>query len=155
MKWWVDGSYGIHPYARSQTGGTASLGKVSLVSNLIKQILNTRISTETELLAADDLIPHLCWTNYFLKCQGYNVRSTIMYQDNQSSILLKNNGRASSSKRKKHMNIRYFFITDRIKKGDLHIEYCPTDNMVADFFSKPLQGKKFLQFRKLIMNLQD
>ena len=46
-------------------------------------------------------------------------------------------------------------ITDRIKKGGLHVEYYPTDNMVADFFTKPLQGKKFLQFRKLIMNLQD
>ena len=99
-------------------------------------------------------MPHLCWTNYFLECQGYNARSTIMYQDNQSEILLKNNGRASSSKRTKHLNIRCFFITDRIKKGDLHIEYCPNDNMVADFFTKPLQGKKFIQFRKLIMNLQ-
>ena len=49
----------------------------------------------------------------------------------------------------------YFFITDQIKKGDLHIEYCPTDNMVADFFTKPLQGKKFLKFRKVVMNLQD
>ena len=78
-----------------------------------------------------------------------------MYQDNQVAILTENNGRASSSKRTKHPNIRYFFITDRIKKGDLHIEYCPTDNMVADFFTKPLQGKKFIQFRKLIMNLQD
>ena len=78
-----------------------------------------------------------------------------MYQDNQSAILLENNKRSSSSKRAKHLNIRYFFITDQIKKGDLHIEYCPTDNMVADLFTKPLQGKQFLQFRKVIMNLQD
>ena len=125
------------------------------MSTYIKQRLNTRSSTETELVADDDLMPHLCWTNYFLECQGYNVHSMIMYQDNQSAILLDNNGRASSSKRTKHLNIRYFFITDRIKKGDLNIEYCPTNNMVADFFTKPLQGKKFLQFRKLIMNLQD
>ena len=100
-------------------------------------------------------MPHLCWKNYFLECQGYNVYSTIMYQDNQSAIILENNGRATSSNRTKYPNIRYFFITDRIKKGDLHIEYCPTDNMLADFFTKPLQGKKFLQFRKLIINLQD
>ena len=98
-------------------------------------------------------MPHLFWTNYFLECQGYNVNFTIMYQDNQSEILLENNERYSSSKRTKHLNIRYFFITDRIKKGDLHIEYCPTDNMVADLFTKPLQGKKFLQFRKVILNL--
>ena len=78
-----------------------------------------------------------------------------MYQDNQSAILLKNNGRASSSRRIKHLNITYFFITDRIKKGELKIEYCPTDDMVADFFTKPLQGKKFLQFRKIIINLKE
>ena len=78
-----------------------------------------------------------------------------MYQDNQSSILLENNGRASSSRRTKNLNIRSFFITYRIKKGELKIEYCPTDDMVADFFTKPLQGKKFTQFRKIIMNLKE
>ena len=125
------------------------------MSTSIKQILNTRISTETELVAADDLMPHLYWTSYFLECQGYNVHSTIMYQDNQSAILLDNNGRASSSKRTKHLNIRFLLITNWIKKGDLRIEYCPTDNIVANFFTKPLQGKKLIQFIKLIMNLQD
>ena len=78
-----------------------------------------------------------------------------MYQDNQSSILLENNSRASRSRRTKHLNIRYFFITDCIKKGELKVEYCPTDDMVANFFTKPLQGKKFLQFRKIIMNLKE
>ena len=57
-----------------------------------------------------------------------------MYQDNQSAILLKNNGRASISRLTEHINISYFFITDRIKKGELKIEYCPTDDMVADLF---------------------
>ena len=65
VKWWVDGSYGIHPDARSQTGGTESLGKGYFMSTSIKQRLNTRSSTETELVAADDMMPHLCWTNYF------------------------------------------------------------------------------------------
>ena len=78
-----------------------------------------------------------------------------MYQDNQSAILLENNGGASISRRTKHLNIRYFSITDQIKKGELKIEYCPTDDMVAGFFTKPLQGKKFIQFRKIIMNLKE
>ena len=77
-----------------------------------------------------------------------------MYQDNQSAILLENNGKKSSSKRTRHINIRYYFITDRVKNGELEIEYFPTDDMVADYFTKPLQGKKFLQFRKTIMNLK-
>ena len=60
VKWWVDGSYGIHKDARSQTGGTASLGKGYFMSTSIKQRLNNRSSTETELVAADDLMPHIC-----------------------------------------------------------------------------------------------
>ena len=100
-------------------------------------------------------MPQLFWTNYLLDAQDYGIKSTIMYQYNQSAILLDNNGKRSSSKRTKHINIQYFFITDRIKNGELNIEYCPTDEMVADFFTSPLQGNKFLQFRKTIMNLPD
>ena len=50
---------------------------------------------------------------------------------------------------------RYFFIADRVIHGELKIEYCSTDGMPADFFTKPLQGKKFFQFPKQIMNIKD
>ena len=72
-----------------------------------------------------------------------------------SSMLLENNVASSSSKRTRHLNIRYYFITDRVKNGDLEINYCNTDDMVADYFSKPLQGKKFFKFRKQIMNIKE
>ena len=44
-------------------------------------------------------------------------------------------------------------IKDRVDKKELSLEYCPTDEMIADFLTKPLQGEKFRKFRKLIMNL--
>ena len=59
VKWWVDGSYAVHPDCQSQTGGTGSLRKGSIISTSTKQKLNTRSSTETELVAADDLMPHV------------------------------------------------------------------------------------------------
>ena len=65
------------------------------------------------------------------------------------------NGRASSSKRTRHINIRYFFVTDKIKSGEVAVQYCPTDEMISDFFTKPLQGSKFYQFRKVVMDLQE
>ena len=43
-------------------------------------------------------------------------------EDNKSAMLLKRNGKASSSKCTKHINIRYFFITDRIAKRKVSIE---------------------------------
>ena len=100
-------------------------------------------------------MPHIIWTNYFLNWQGYNVKDTILYQDNKSAILLEKNGKKSSSKRKKHIEIWYYSITDRVKADELNIEYCPTGDMVADYFTKLLQGKKFYQFYKVIMNLKD
>ena len=80
VKLWVYGSFGVHSNTRSQTGSTASLGKGYFISTSITQKLNTRSSTETELVAADDLMPHLCWTNYFLNNQGYDINSTVMYK---------------------------------------------------------------------------
>ena len=155
VKWWVDKSYTLHPDMRSQTGGTMSLGKGLIISTSIKQKVNTKSSTETELIAADDLMPHITWTNYFLNWQGYNAKDTILYQDNKSSFFLDKKAKKSSSKRKNHIAIRYYFITDRVKADELNIEDCPTVDMVTDYFTKPLQGKKFYQFRKEIMNLKD
>ena len=67
-------------------------------------------------------------------------------------MLLEENGRLSAGKRSRHLNIRYFFVTDMIKKGMIDIKYCPTDDMIADFFTKPTQGGSFKKFRKLIQN---
>ena len=116
-----------------------------------KQKLNTRSSTESELVGVDDMMPSILWTRYFLKAQGYRVSDNVIFQDNRSTMLLERNGKASSSKRTKHINVRYFFITDRISKGEVRVEWCPTAEMVADFMTKPLQGSTFKKFRDLIM----
>eukprot|EP00957_Ditylum_brightwellii_P101279 7717577-Ditylum_brightwellii.AAC.1 len=50
-KWWVDGSYVTHPNMRGHTGVTISLGKGSVFSSSTKQKINTKSSTETELIA--------------------------------------------------------------------------------------------------------
>ena len=65
------------------------------------------------------------------------------------------NGKKSSSNRTNHIVIRYYFITDRVKADELNIDYFHTGDMVADYFTNPLQGKKLYQFRKEIMNLKD
>jgi len=54
---------------------------------------------------------------------------------------MEKNGRASSSKRTRHINIRYFFVADRVQSNEVTIEYCPTGEMNGDFFTKPLYKK--------------
>ena len=51
------------------------------------------------------------------------------------------------------MNIRYFFVGDVAKRQYITINYCPTDEMIGDFFTKPVGGAKFRRFRNIIMNI--
>ena len=72
--------------------------------------------------------------------QGYGCNRNIILQDNMSSILLENNGKASSGKQTRHMNIRYFGITDRVNKKEAKIMWVPQKDMVAKYLTKALQG---------------
>ena len=76
-----------------------------------------------------------------------------LYQYNMSSMMLNKNSHASSLSRTKHIEIRYFFIKDRIEKGHIMLEYFHTDKMVADFMTKPLKGKQVFEFRNPIMGM--
>ena len=71
-----------------------------------------------------------------------DIREVVLMQDNTSTILLENNGRASSTKQTKHIDIWYFYVK-KVDSKDVIVEYCPTEHMRADFFTKPLHGNLF------------
>ena len=100
---------------------------------------------------------YFCPKNLILgiKAQGQPVPDTVVYQDNMSSIQLETNGVKSSSARTRHIQIRYYFVADLQHRKELRVVYEPTDTMWDDYFTKPLQGKKFLLMRKKIMNEVD
>ena len=81
----------------------------------------------------------------------YKIEENVLYQDNKSAILLEKNGRKSMGNQSRALNVRYFFISDQVNQGNLNVKYCPTDEMIGDFMTKPLQGSKFMKFRKIIM----
>ena len=154
IHWWIDGAFATHQDMRSHTGGAMTLGKGVIYGTSTRQKLNTHSSTEAELVAIDDCMSQVLWTHYFLEAQGYNINDCVIYQDNKSAILLEQNGRASSSKRTRHINIRYYFVTDRINCGEIKLKYCPTPEMLGDYFTKPLQGALFNKFRDHVLNIQ-
>jgi Reverse transcriptase (RNA-dependent DNA polymerase) len=153
IHWWIDAAYGVHPDFKSHTGAAMSLGKGCPINVSSKQRINTRSSTEAELVGVNDIMTLVLWVRLFLEAQGIEVVDNIIYQDNQSTMLLEKNGRQSSGKKTRHFEIRYYFIHDHIKRGTTKVEYCPTDLMVGDFHTKPLQGSAFRKHRALIMNL--
>ena len=108
LQTWVDAAYAVHNDMRSHTGGIISLGHGVISSKSSKQKINTKSSTEAELVGACDFIPNTLWVKWFLEKQGYNIQTNIFYQDNQSAILLEKNGKQSSGEKSRHINIRYF-----------------------------------------------
>jgi hypothetical protein len=93
------------------------------------------------------------WTQYFLQGQGFAVNQSEIAQDNESAILLENYGKALGSRKSRHINIRFFFVTDRVRAKEIKITKCGTEEMLADYFTKPLQGSRFKKFRDLILNV--
>ena len=56
------------------------------------------------------------WAQLFISSQGYDF-STVLHQDNKAAMRLELNGKRSSSKRTRHLNIRYSYITDQLDQG--------------------------------------
>jgi hypothetical protein len=110
LQWYVDASFAVYQDMRGQTGGALTLGRGCPTVQKAKTKCTTRSSTIQELVAVDEMMSDILWTGLFMKEQGIKVTDNILYQDNKSGILLEKNGRVSSSKRTKHIEIRYYYI---------------------------------------------
>ena len=87
-----------------------------------KQKIMTNSSTTAELVGVDDGMSLTSWTKLFVEAQGVTIENNVVHQDNKSAVLLEKNGKASSSKRTRHMNIHHFFLTDQVEQGCVTIE---------------------------------
>jgi hypothetical protein len=131
--------------------------------------LSTQSSNENELVGGDGIMPIVVWSQNLLMA-GYGVAQNISLQDNRGTMLMEylrgdhnqplmlgaeRNGKTSSGKRTRHVNIRYFFITDRVNMKEISIDWWPTKKptkkMVADFMTKPQEGSQFRELRDYIM----
>ena len=154
LLWNVDASFAVHSNYKSHTGAVLTLGKGALLSLSMKQKLNTKSSTEAKLVGCDDSMNFVVWTKLFVGWQTKDAeekdrtkllgRKTIIQQDNTAAIRMERFGKCSSTKHTRHLSIRYYYITSLLKEGFITaITYLPTENMVLDYLTKPLQGSIF------------
>ena len=148
----TDAAYGIRSFDRlSQTGVCVMLGSASIVVRSGKQKLVTKSSTEAELVACSDSLVYGIIIKNLLDELKIPHNGITIHQDNVSTINLITNKKASSI-RSKHIDIRYFFIRDRISSGHMKIVHTPTAEMIADVLTKPIQGIQFKKLRQLMMS---
>jgi hypothetical protein len=116
IKWYVDCTFAMHPDFKSHTGGNMTYGQGTPSHIYVQEAKkhNTRSSKEAKLVGPDDLSTLILWTRLFMQEQGYEIEKNFLYQDNKSTILLKRNGKKSSSKQICALNIQYFLLTDKI-----------------------------------------
>ena len=129
-----------------------SLGRGATSSYSRKLKLNTRSSTETELVTADMFMPDMLWSLHFIQAQGYDAECVGLYQDNISTQLLIKNSKMLSGKKIKHIKAKFFFIKDRVDDGEVKVLDCPSEEMWVDIMTKPLQGTAFRVMRAELMN---
>ena len=84
IRWWVDASYAVHPDMRSHTGAVMSMGKGAMQSRSTKQKINTRSSTESELVAVDDTIGIILWTQNLLKSKA--IQLSVVYYTKTTKV---------------------------------------------------------------------
>ena len=150
---YCDASFAVHPNMRSHSGAVITIGGTPVFFKSTKQKLNTKSSTESELVAISDVLPQAIYTANFLEEQLQQQVTPLLYQDNKSTIAMIENGRASAETTR-HINIRYFFISDYLQQGLVNVEHLGTKEMIADYYTKPLQGEDFVKHRDHIMGLR-
>jgi hypothetical protein len=153
---YIDASFATHGDYKSHTGVTISLGGGAVYAASSKQKLNSKSSTEAELIGVSDGLTQGLWTRNFLEQQGLKIGElpVRLFQDNLSTKALMERGRSASA-RTRHVNIRFFFVKDRMDCGEVQVEYLPTDEMVADLLTKPVQGELFRKLRAKLLNLKE
>ena len=152
---YCDASYAIHSDAKSHSGILYSLGRNNgpIMTKSSKQKLVAQSSTEAELIALHEGVDTVDWMINFLKSLGVSFTPATVFQDNKSTIQLAERG-SPASKRSKHIMVRYFSMKEKIDKGDIKLEYLPTALMIADIFTKPLQGELFRNIRAALLNME-
>ena len=148
---YVDAAYGTHFDMKSHTGCLIKVGEEGspVFCKSAKQHIVSRSSTEAELIALSDSASQVIWVREFMIQQGFDLAPATIFQDNMSTISLITNGRAKAEQ-SRHINIRYFWLKDRIVAKDVQIKHMPTDLMIADMLTKPLTGELFRKFRDLV-----
>ena len=128
LKWYIDGSYGVHHNTRGHTGGVLTMGRGLPIPTSIKQKLNTMSSTKQEMIGVEQLMPLLLWTRIFQNIR--DMKSLIIsYIKTIRSLLFWKRMVIHQAVNAPNILTSYIFVTDRIYKGDMSVEWCPTCEM--------------------------
>jgi hypothetical protein len=152
----ADASFGIHADRKSHSGMVLTLGAGSSPIHVSsrKQKLVSTSSTEAELIALSEATKEVVWTRNILNDLGFpQILPTTIEQDNTSAITLAENG-SKAKGRSRSVDIKFFWVKEKIDQGDVALVHVGTDELVADGLTKPIMGAKFKMWRDAILGVR-
>jgi hypothetical protein len=147
----VDASFGVHVDGKSHTGAVLTLGGGAILAKSSKQKIVTKSSTEAEIVGVSDFASQVIQVRSYLVEQKISSGPATIFQDNLSGMKMLEHGRPVSDSTR-HINIRYFFVKDRVDNGEIKLSHLSTRSMISDLLTKPLQGALFVRHRNSLLN---
>jgi hypothetical protein len=133
---------------RKRTSGMCfSLGSAMISWGSKKQNFIALSTTEANYMTACEACTEALWIRKLISDLFDQIpESTIIHCDNQSCIRLSEYPVFHESS--KHIEIKYYFIRDKVQEGEVKLEYIPTDENTTDILTKPLSRIMFAYFRE-------
>ena len=104
-------------------------------------------SAGAEYMALLQATKESLWIQRLLDKLGRTAENpNIIYTDNQGAIALAHNPEHHA--RTKHVDIQYHFVRNCVEDGTTRLEYCPTEDMVADGLTKALGPERHQEVGK-------
>ena len=128
---------------QSTSGGCQFLGDRLVSWSSKKQKLISTLTAKAEYIAAGSCCAQILWMKNQLQDYGLSYSKIPIYCDNQSAIAMIGNPVQHSLT--KHSSIRYHFIREHIMEGTIELHFVPTDQQLADIFTKPLVEAVFIK----------
>jgi len=152
---YIDASHGIREDGKGHQGLFITLGMGPVLTKSRKQKVQCKSSTEAELVALSDFIEQVEWVKDYLEAQGHKTGPARVYQDNTSTMAKVKQDSLSGKDRKKHFKKRRLLVKESVDDEVIALKYLPTEAMVADLLTKPLQGTLFNRLRMAMINNDD
>lgn len=90
-------------------------------------------------MAMTTAVQEAMWLRKVLRSMGYQTTEpTTIHEDNQSCIAMTSSARVTN--RNKHIDVRCFYVRERVEDGSINIEFIGTDKMAADFLTKAVSA---------------